>query len=138
MMRIKWMKQGEKPAARWAGMLFGLLFFSVGAGFLVLGVIPNIWDALRMQEWSQVPAEVEALELKTNHSDDSTTYQVIARFRYDYKGQHYSGSRVGIADGGSDNIGDWHRDTWRRLGSDDRIHVWVNPEDPTESVYDRE
>lgn len=138
MMHIMGMKQGRKPAARWAGMLFGLLFFSVGAGFLVLGVIPNIWDALRMQEWSQVPAEVEALELKTNHSDDSTTYQVIARFRYDYKGQHYSGSRVGIADGGSDNIGDWHSDTWQRLGSDDRIHVWVNPENPTESVYDRE
>jgi hypothetical protein len=62
------------------GMLFGLLFFGVGAGFLLLGVIPNLWDAVRMRDWVQVPAEVVQLDLKSNHGDDTTTYKVIARF----------------------------------------------------------
>ncbi len=119
-------------------MLFGLLFTGIGTGFLLLGVIPNLWDALRMQDWVQVPAEVVALELKTNRSDDTTTYRVIARFRYDYNGQHYTGNRVGIADGGSDNVGNWQRATYSRLKGRDRIQLWVNPAKPSESVFDRQ
>jgi hypothetical protein len=119
-------------------MLFGLLFTGIGTGFLLLGVIPNLWDALRMQDWVQVPAEVVALELKTNRSDDTTTYRVIARFRYDYNGQHYTGNRVGIAEGGSDNVGNWQRATYSGLKGRDRIQLWVNPAKPSESVFDRQ
>jgi hypothetical protein len=103
----------QKPsrASYWGGMLFGLLSFGVGAGFLLLGVIPGLWDAVRMRDWVQVPAEVVQLDLKSNHSDDTTTYKVIARFRYVYDGRSYTGNRVGIDDGGSDNVGDWQHDT---------------------------
>jgi hypothetical protein len=97
------------------GTLFGLLFFGVGAGFLLLGVMPNLWDVVRMWDWVQVPAEVVQLDLKSNHGDDNTTCKVIARFRYLYDGRSYAGNRVGIADGGSDNVGDWQHDTWSRL-----------------------
>ena len=41
----------DKRGAYWGGMLFGLLFFAVGAGFLLLSVVPNLWDALRMRDW---------------------------------------------------------------------------------------
>ena len=119
-------------------MLSGVVFTAVGAGFLLLGVIPNLWDAMRMQDWVQVPAEVVALELKTNRSDDTTTFQVTARFQYDYNGGHYTGNRVGIADGGSDNVGDWQRETYSRLKGRDRIQLWVNPAKPSESVFDRQ
>jgi hypothetical protein len=119
-------------------MLFGLVFFAIGAGFLLLGVLPNLWDAWRMQDWVQVPAEVVALELEANDTDDTTTYKVVARFRYDYDGWHYTGTRVGIADHGSDNIGDWQRETWNQLKGGDQIFLWVNPADPSESVFDRE
>jgi hypothetical protein len=60
--------------------LFGLVFFSVGAGFLVLGVVPNLWDVARMQDWVQVPAEVVAADLETNHSSDGTTYKMIMSY----------------------------------------------------------
>jgi hypothetical protein len=119
-------------------MLFGLVFLVIGGGFLLLGVLPNLWDAWRMQDWVQVPAAVEALDLQTSDSDDSTTYRVAARFRYDYQGQRYTGERVGIADGGSDNVGEWQRDTWRRLRNQDQVRLWVNPAEPSESVFDRE
>jgi len=125
-------------AAYWGGTLFGLLFFGVGAGFLVLGVMPNLWDAVRMRDWVQVPAEVVQLDLKSNHGDDTTTYKVSARFRYTYDGRGYTGDRVGIADGGSDNVGDWQHDTWSRLKGSKHTALWVNPANPSESVFDRE
>lgn len=138
MRRTQGTAPGKTRKAYWTGILFGLLFTAVGGGFLLLGVIPNLWDAMRMQDWVQVPAEVMGLELKTNRSDDTTTYQVIARFQYTYDGRRHIGDRVGIADGGSDNVGDWQRATYARLKGRDRIDVWVNPAEPSESVFDRE
>lgn len=129
--------QKNKRGGHWVGLLFGLVFFAVGAGFLLLGVIPNLWDATRMQDWVQVPAEVVAADLEVNRSDDSTTYKLTARFHYDYNGQRYTGQRVGIADGGSDNVGDWQRDTYNRLRGREQTRLWVNPADPSESVFDR-
>jgi len=122
----------------WTGLLFGLVFFGVGAGFLLFGVLADLWDAARMQHWVPVPAEVLKLDLKSNHSDNSTTWKVIARFRYEYAGRSYTGDRVGIADGGSDNVGSWQRDTWSRLKGNKYVTLWVNPDDPSESVFDRD
>lgn len=138
MRRAAGTSSGNRGGGYWGGMLFGLVFAGVGAAFLVLSVIPNLWDVLRMQAWEQVPAEVVALDLKANNSDDGTTYKVTARFSYDYQGQHYTGNRVGIADGGSDNVGGWQNDTYARLKTRTRTRLWVNPDNPAESVYDRE
>jgi len=128
----------DKRGGYRAAVLFGLLFFAVGAGFLLLSVVPNLWDALRMRDWVQVPAAVVAVDLETNDSGDRTTYKVTARFEYDYNGQHYSGDRVGIADGGSDNVGNWQRDTWRSLEGQAHTTLWVNHRDPSESIFDRD
>ena len=125
-------------AGYWVGLLFGLVFFGVGAGFLLFGVIPNLWDAARMRDWVAVPAEVVKADLKSNRSDDTTTWKVVVRFRYTYEGRRYTSDRVGIADGGSDNVGSWQRDTWSRLKGGKHIAVWVNPDNPSEAVFDRD
>jgi len=130
-------KSQKKQGFRWPGVLFGLVFFSVGAGFLVFSVVPNLWDVTRMQDWVQVPAEVVASDLETGSSDGGTTYKVTASFRYEFKGQRYTGNRVGIADGGRDNVGDWHQVTHGKLNGRRQAMLWVNPADPSESVFDR-
>jgi len=130
--------QRNKRGGRWAGMLFGLAFFGFGAGVLFISVIPNLWDVTRMQDWVEVPADVVALDLESGSSDGSTTYKVVARFRYDYNGHQYTGQRVGIADGGSDNVGDWQQETYSRLRGKGQTRLWVNPAEPSESVFDRE
>ena len=71
-------KSQKKQGSRWPGVLFGLVFFSVGAGFLVFSVVPNLWDVTRMQDWVQVPAEVVAADLETGSSDGGTTYKATA------------------------------------------------------------
>ena len=50
----------KSRASYWGGTLFGLLFFGVGAGFLLLGVIPNLWDAVRMRDWVPVPLSMSS------------------------------------------------------------------------------
>ena len=130
--------QKDRRSTSWAVNLFGLVFLAVGAGFLILSVIPNLWDAMRMQNWVQVPAVVEATDLESSHSSDSTTYKVSARFSYEYNGQRYVGQRVGIADGGGDNVGSWQEDTHQRLQGQRQTRLWVNPAEPSESVFDRE
>jgi hypothetical protein len=119
-------------------MIFGLVFFGVGAGFLLFGVLPDLFDAARMRNWVPVPAEVVKLDLKSHRSDDSTTWKVVARFRYAYAGRSYTGDRVGIAGGGGDNVGRWQQDTWSRLKGREHVTLWVNPDAPSESVFDRD
>ena len=131
-------KSQKKQGSRWPGVLFGLVFFSVGAGFLVFSVVPNLWDVARMQGWVPVQADVVAADLETGSSDGGTTYKATAKFRYEFKGQRYTGSRVGIADGGRDNVGDWHQLTHGKLNGRRHVMLWVNPADPSESVFDRE
>ncbi|MDH3527658.1 MAG: DUF3592 domain-containing protein, partial [Gammaproteobacteria bacterium] len=138
MRRATGKSSANKREGYWGGMLFGLVFIGVGAAFLLLGVIPNLWDVIRMQDWVQVPAEVVAVDLESNSSDGSTTYKVTARFSYNYYGRQYTCNRVGIADGGADNVGDWQHDTYARLKSQDQTTVWVNTGNPSEAIFDRD
>ena len=60
-----------------------------------------------------------------------------------FAGKPYSGSRLGLSTvGGSDNIDDWHHEVNARLedarAAGKPVTVWVNPDNPAESVFDRE
>ncbi|MDO3381904.1 DUF3592 domain-containing protein [Gilvimarinus algae] len=132
---------GQKLKERWLLLLFGLPFAAVGIGFALFGVIPQLKDWQSMQRWEEVPAEIEQVELKSHRSDGSTTYEVIARYRYDYSGRPYQGQRVGVASG-ADNIGDFQQNLYDRLrAAKDKarpVPAYVNPEQPAEAVLNRE
>ena len=60
-----------------------------------------------------------------------------------FAGKPYTGSRLGMSKvGGSDNIDDWHHEVNARLedarAAGKPVTVWVNPDNPAESVLDRE
>jgi len=117
--------------------LFGTPFALVGFGMLFLAVIPNIYDWVRMHSWTPVGAQLLSANLKSHRGDKSTTYEVIASYRYRYNGIEYTGNRVGISEK-SDNIGDWHQRTYSRIRAMNPMRVWVNPGDPREAVFDRD
>ena len=93
-----------------------------------------------MQQWQPTSAKVISAELKTNHSDDGTTWEALARYQYHYNDQPYTGTRVGIMSG-SDNIGSWHQDHSRQLkkhrSNGSPITIYINPINPSESIIDR-
>jgi len=121
-------------------VFFGI-FAAVGIGIFVFFSLPAITNWSDIKSWHAADAYIQSAELKTSRSDDSTTYQATANYTYNYLGASYQGQRVGLS-GGSDNIGSYHQDWHARLKDHQRqqkpITVWVNPENPSEAIIDRD
>ncbi len=134
----------SKPSKSKKGMgcllLFALPF--AGVGVFMTGL--TLWTVLQYveaQQWKEVPATILHAELEEHRGDDSTTYQVVARYRYSYLGRMHTGTRVGLH-GGSDNIGSFHQDAHRELSQHQKsgqpFPCYVNPDDPSESLLYRD
>ena len=119
--------------------LFALPFFGVGV-WMLWSVSSTLYDAYQMQDWVQVEARLSAAGYRTHSGEDSDTYEAYATYHYVVQGQTYRGDRVGLAKG-ADNIGDYQRDIGRNLSraqtSGEAILVYVDPNDPSQSVIDR-
>jgi hypothetical protein len=64
-----------------------------------------------------------------------------ADYEYEYDGQHYRGSRVGLHSGG-DNVDGFQESVYRELSghfkSGEPFPCFVNPQQPTQSILYRE
>jgi hypothetical protein len=93
-----------------------------------------------MQSWQATEARLIRAGYETHSGDDSDTYEAYATYTYQYRGQQFTNDRVAIATG-ADNIGDYQQDTGRQLSAafngDATITIHVNPDDPRESIIDR-
>lgn len=93
-----------------------------------------------MQSWVPVNADLIRGGYETHAGDDSDTYLAYAEYAHTYAGQRFVGDRVTIS-GGGDNIGDYQRDMGYRLqkaaASGNAILVYVDPDEPNESIIDR-
>lgn len=127
-------------------LLFSALFAVVfGLGGYHVGLKPlvhSLQTALQVRGWHPVQAEVLSVQLKTHRGSEGPTYEAQTRYRYQVAGKDYESTRVGLdALSNSDNIDDWHRQWVGRLqtaqAAGQRITVWVNPDDPSQSLIDR-
>ena len=120
--------------------LFALPFMAVGL-WMIYSIGGNLIDGTRMASWETVDGYVVSGGYKTNRGDDSDTYKPYATYRYDYNGRRYEGTRVAISET-SDNIGDFQQELGRKLSSaaagKKPIDIYVNPNDPTESIVSRD
>lgn len=116
-------------------LLFALPFAGVGI-FMGGLMVRTLLKAQAVERWMDLPATVLEVDLKKHHGSDSTTYQVTARYRYEVNGQSHESTRVGLQ-GGSDNIGSWQQDQYRRLApmllQPGAVRCRVNPADPDEA-----
>jgi hypothetical protein len=129
-----------KRIRSWFLAIFALPFFAVGIFFISKTAI-TLYDAVQMTSWQQTPGTLISAKLSHTTSDNSTTYQAEARYRYRVNGVEYSGERVAIHSG-SDNIGDFQQQLGRQL---ERLHrnqkpvpVYYNPSDPNQAVINRD
>ena len=124
-------------------LLFAVVFGGVGV-FASWAIGSTVLEAQRAKDWVRVKANVDDAALATSRgSKGSVTYRAEGRYHYAFQGRQYAGSRLGISSvGGSDNIDDWHHEVNARLedarAAGKPITVWVNPDNPSESVFDRE
>lgn len=126
-----------------ACLLFAVPFGGVGV-FATWAIGSTLHEAWRAKEWVRVKASVEGASLHASSgSEGGETYRAEGSYRYVFAGKPYSGSRLGLSKvGGSDNIDDWHHEVSATLedarAAGKPITVWVNPDNPAESVLDRE
>ncbi|MHC4325349.1 MAG: DUF3592 domain-containing protein [Planctomycetota bacterium] len=119
--------------------LFALPFFGVGV-WMGYSIAATLNDAWQMREWVAVEGSLSRAGYETHSGDDSNTYEVYAQYSYEFGGQRYTNNRVAIA-GGADNIGDYQQDMGRHLSGiknrGELITVYLDPDDPSESILDR-
>ena len=120
----------EKLKTVMACLLFALPFGGVGAGAAyVIG--KAIYDGHRASDWVRVKADLQGFG---NGNID---------YSYVFNGQRYHGDRLGTNPiGGTDNVDSWHEDVDAHLSEarsqSKPIMVWVNPDNPSESMFDRQ
>ncbi len=127
----------SKATGAWFLVLFGLPFAGVGI-WSCYRVVHLVQMAADVQQWTQVEARIESVELQRHRgSKGGTTYRVRCAYRYEIAGREYAGNRVGL-EGGSDNIGSWHQDRYTELkrayDAEQPVPCRVNPRNPTEAV----
>ncbi len=120
--------------------IFGSVFLGVG---LVIGYfsVRKVEEAEAMRSWDECKAQLIRCELSSHRgSKGGTTYKVVAAYKYSINGVEYTGERVGLSSG-SDNIGSFHQDQYRRLRAAQKkgkpVSCWVNPRNPAESILVR-
>lgn len=121
-------------------LVFAIPFLSVGI-FSTYMALSMLYGWQQARTWEPVPAEILAVRLDTHYGRKSTTYELKARYRYQYHGRSYESTRVGFSGSGADNIGSWQED-WHDILQQAReegrpVQVWIDPAQPEEAVIDR-
>ena len=119
--------------------LFALPFFAVGL-WMLWSVSTTFVDAWQMDSWVQTEAHLIRGGYETHSGDDSDTYEAFATYSYNVDGRQYQGDRISLSSGG-DNIGSYQETLGRKLrsaaSSGESILVFVDPQNPSHSIYDR-
>ncbi|MCA9263987.1 MAG: DUF3592 domain-containing protein [Planctomycetales bacterium] len=136
-------KKTEKVVPRRAvGCLtvFALPFLLVGigaAGFALWSVV----DWIGVQRWREVSATVLEVHLDEHQDDDQVTFRARARYRYEYGGAQFTGSRVSL-DRSADNLGDYQERVATELMQAQQqgrsVRCFINPAAPGESILYRD
>ena len=126
-----------------------------GAFFALVGCVPGFFAfkalafAHATNGWSATTATIVRLELQRDGKNNSNS-QVVATYLYRApevtspeagSTREYSSNRVGIHSG-SDNVTEWHQETFQRLEQARRaastVPCWYDPADPAQAVLDRD
>lgn len=93
------------------------------------------------KSWQATPAVLISHKLEVNSGDDSDTYKAVAKYRFKFNGKTYHNDQVSLSSM-SDNIGSFHQDLNSKLYriklNGGQFTVWVNPDNPNESLINRD
>ena len=121
---------------------FVALVFTIAAGFIIWFLGHTFSRHYEARTWVAVPAEVQNYDLRKSRSRSGssaiTTIQerLIAAYTYSFDDKTYTGNRVDFSIGADNFSGSRRRDQLAALQSG-QITVFVNPENPQDSVFDR-
>ncbi len=117
-------------------------FFGVFAVFGLLFFIPffglPMWRLVKARSWNAVPCTVVSSEVGSHSgSKGGSTYSVDVVYHYTVGGHEYTGNRYGFVSGSSSGRSG-KEEAVARLPAGTETTCYVNPDDPTDAVLNRE
>ncbi len=131
-------KKGEssKPSGKRFLIIFGAVFALFGLIALKPILITPLQKTNDAKTWNAVSATVVSSKVKSHSDDDGTTYSPYIAYRYEVAGEEYLGDQYTFM-GGSSSGRDSKTEIVREYPKGHTFNVYVNPNDPTESVIKR-
>ncbi len=94
-------KNSKNPKSSTGLLLFSGIFFLLGSGLFVLGILSLIKE-ISFSQWEEVPCSVERFEIHADPNADPH-FEADVSYHYQYGGQSYTGSHLFPEDNGSDD-----------------------------------
>lgn len=126
------------------GIIFGGIFFLAGLAAFFFFILSTLFDAFQMQSWQSTPAEltradISRYESRNDNGSYTTMYSVDIEYIYQAKGKTYTGTRADLREDSSSDSDEHYQRLYKmkQEAAQNRLKVWVNPNEPNESIYDR-
>ncbi len=120
--------------------ILGTLVVSVFslAAIALIGLLANLFFLhASAQHWVSTPAKVLNWNIiQSKRSSKSSHEKLVVNYHYLYQQQEHTGSQLDFSIG-SDNFSGRHRRQQMEALRKDQITIWVNPQSPAQSVFDR-
>ena len=114
--------------------VFALFFIGIGGGIMYPMFIRPMLKEAAAAKWPQVPCEIISSRVQRHSgSKGGSTYSVEIRYRYEFHGRAYTGTRYNFDSGNSSNSG-WRTEAVAKFPPKLKTLCHVNPEDPIEAV----
>jgi len=127
---------GAKGKSRYAPAVFFAVFAIAGGAMLYpLGIRP-IAQTLDAESWASTPCKVLRAEVRSQDSDDGTTYSVYILYQYEFGGRTYKADRYDFV-GGSSSGYEGKARVVARYQSAVKPICYVNPKNPSQAVLKR-
>lgn len=124
---------GDTAKGRAGVLLFGGVFFAVGAGFLVFWFLPALAKSLASTRWDETPCTVISSRVKRHSGKNGPTYSVDVFYRYSVDGREYKSNRY-AAIGGSSSGTKGKAAVVAKYPAGSRRVCYVNPRNPGEAL----
>lgn len=127
-------------------VFFGGIFFVAGLITFYFIVISPVIDASRMQFWHATKAklinvDVNSFQSRNDNGGFTTMYKVVMQYQYSVEGHDYIGQRARINNETSSNDQEAAYVLFNKINleqaTQNSINVWYNPNNVSESIYDR-
>jgi len=123
-----------KLHTRIIALIVGILFGAAGIFVFVSEFLKPLSESQKAKDW----VKIEALVLKSELVSDGDSKNIELLYQYSFKGQQYQNNRFELSNAGRNFNTQAFKDTVGNYPKESLITVWVDPQNPSNSVYNRD
>ena len=121
-------------SSRIIAFLFSGIFFLAGFGMFYVMTIRPLVNYYESRNWQETSATI--IDSKLEWDGDSAKIDIS--YKYRTGGRNYTGDRYGWTNSGQNFGIEGKRKVTRRFQSQMPVVIWIDPDDPSQSIIDRD